>query len=382
MNQTKVYRVGILGYGFIGKVHAFAYKTLPFYYDPVPLATRITHVVTGRASTAERARQSLEAEYGGTDYRAVTENPDIDIVHICTPNHCHKEALVSALAHGKHVYCDKPLVADWADVNEVLRALDSYHGTTQMTFQNRFLPATITARRLVEQGVLGDVLGFRAAYLHGGSADPKAPRKWKLTAEAGGGVIADLASHVFDFVEYLAGPIESLMATTHIAYAERPAATDPATLVSVDAEDSVVMLARLASGAVGTLEATKLATGSEDELRCEIEGSRGALRFNLMNPHHLEFFNAASAEGGSGAARGWTRINTGQRYDPPATTFPSPKAAIGWIRAHVACLANFLEAIADERPADPDLKQGVRVQQLMHAARRSATQRCWVSVEM
>ena len=381
MNRSKVYRVGILGYGFIGKVHAYGYRTLPFYYDPMPLTARITHVVTSRASTAERARQALEADVGGTDYRCVTENPEIDIVHICTPNNLHQDALVSALGHGKHIYCDKPLVATWEEVGDVLQALQSHDGVTQMTFQNRFLPATLCARRLVEQGALGELLGFRVAYLHGGSADPAAPLKWKLTAEAGGGVIADLASHVLDFIEYLAEPIGSLLATTHVAYPQRPSVTDPAHKVRVDTEDSVVMLARLVSGAVGTLEATKIATGSEDELRCEIEGSRGAMRFNLMDPHHLEFYDASS-EPLHGAARGWTRINTGQRYDAPATSFPSPKAAIGWIRAHVACLANFLQAIADQRPADPDLTQGVRVQQLMHCARRSAAERRWVDASM
>ncbi len=379
MKQGRVHRVGIVGYGFIGKVHAYAYRTLPFYYDPVPLATRITHVVTSQPGSAECARRALGADTGGTDYRIVTENPDVDIVHICSPNHVHKEALVSALAHGKHIYCDKPLVADWAEVAEVVHALESYHGTSQMTFQNRFFAATLCARQLVEQGRLGDVLGLRAAYLHSGSADPKTPLKWKLAAAAGGGVIADLASHVFDFVEYLAGPIASLMATTHIAYAERPSANDSAVSVRVDAEDAVVMLARLTSGAMGTLEATKIATGSEDELRCEIEGSRGALRFNLMDPHHLEFYDAAAAPV-CGGARGWTRIDAGQRYAAPATSFPSPKAATGWIRAHVACLASFLQAIADERPAAPDLLQGVRVQRLMHAARRSETERRWVDV--
>lgn len=380
MNQSRVYRVGILGYGFIGKVHAYAYRTLPFYYDPLPLDTRITHVVTSQPGTAEAARQALEADHGDTDYRRVTENPEIDIVHICTPNHLHKSALVSALSHGKHVYCDKPIVARWDEVGDVEQALQIHRGVTQMTFQNRFLPSTICAGRLMEQGILGDILGFRASYLHGGSADPHAPLKWKLTAAAGGGVIADLASHVFDFLEYLVGPLQSLTAATHIAYRQRPAIGDPETLADVDTEDSVVMLARLASGAAGTLEATKIATGSEDELRCEIEGARGALRFNLMDPHHLEFYDAVAQAGVCGNVGGWTRLDTGQRYAAPATTFPSPKAAVGWVRAHVACLANFLQAIAEDRPAAPDLQQGIRVQRLMHAARQSAAQQQWVEV--
>ena len=107
----KTYRVGILGFGFIGKVHAYGYLNLPLFYDPVAAAARITHVVTSRPETAEKARRIVGADVAATDYRAVTENPEIDIVHICTPNHLHKEALLSAMRHQKHIYCDKPLVA-------------------------------------------------------------------------------------------------------------------------------------------------------------------------------------------------------------------------------------------------------------------------------
>lgn len=380
VNQSRLFRVGILGFGFIGKVHAYAYQTLPFFYNPVPLPTRITDVVTSRKETAEQARQVVGADRAGTDYRDITENPDIDIVHICTPNHLHKDELVSALRHGKHIYCDKPLVAQWSEANEVLEAFDGYGGTTQITFQNRFFPATIRARQLVEAGRLGDILGFRATYLHSGSADPEAPLKWKLTSRAGGGVIADLGSHLLDLVEHLAGAVESLTATTHIAYGERPTPEDPTTRIPVDAEDSVVMLVRLASGAVGTVEATKLATGSEDDLRCEIEGSRGALRFHLMDPHHLEYYDLDAHPNALDQVRGWIRLNTGQRYDFPATRFPSPKAPIGWLRAHVACLANFLRAVANQQSASPDLRRGVRVQWLMEAARRAAGTSQWVSV--
>ena len=111
----RIYRVGILGFGMIGKVHAYGYLNLPLFYDPVPLRARITHVVTGRPETAEKARQTIGADVAATDYRTVTENPAIDIVHVCTPNHLHKEALLSAIVHGKHVYCDKPLVANLAE---------------------------------------------------------------------------------------------------------------------------------------------------------------------------------------------------------------------------------------------------------------------------
>ncbi len=224
------------------------------------------------------------------------------------------------------------------------------------------------------------MLGFRAAYLHGGSANAQAPLRWKLTAAAGGGVIADLASHVFDLLVHLLGPLDAVMAATQIAYAQRPAAHEPSTSHPVDVEDAAVMLARTRSQALGTIEATKIATGTEDELRLELHGARGALRFNLMDPHHLEFHDATAPDQPFGGLRGWTRIDAGQRFAAPATSFPSPKASIGWVRSHVACLANFLAATAEGRPAQPDLRQGVYVQEIMEAARRSAFLSQWVKV--
>ena len=377
---SKVYNVGLLGFGFIGKVHAYAYQTLPLFYDPVPLRARITHVVASRAETAEKARQTVGADVAATDYRVVTANPQIDIVHICTPNHLHKEALLSALRHQKHIYCDKPLVASAAEAEEIEAALSGYRGVAQMTFQNRFFPATMRAKQLIEAGALGQILGFRICYLHGGSANPAAPLKWKLTAGAGGGVIADLGSHLLDLADWLIGPFASVMAATQIAYPQRPApgATDGS--LTVDAEDCVMFLARMQSGALGTVEATKIATGTEDEIRLEIHGSRGALRYNGMDAHHLEFHDAQAAEQPLGGLRGWNRIDCGQRYPAPAASFPSPKAAIGWIRGHVACLENFLEAVAQGRPAEPGLPQGIRVQRMMDCLRRSAAEKRWVDV--
>ena len=114
--------------GFIGKVHAWGYANLPFYYDPVPLRARVTHVVTSRMETAEKARQTFAADVASTDFRAVTENPDVDIVHICTPNEFHKAALLSAMRHQKHIYCDKPLVATMDEAEEIREALKSSTG--------------------------------------------------------------------------------------------------------------------------------------------------------------------------------------------------------------------------------------------------------------
>ena len=164
-------------------------------------------------------------------------------------------------------------------------------------------------------------------------------------------MIADLASHVLDLLHPLVGGYASVMAATQIAYPDRPSADDPKTRVKVEAEDNVVILARTRSGALGTIEATKIATGAEDELRFELHGSTGAIRFNLMDPHHLEIYDATAPGAPQGGRRGWTRIDTGQRYPRPAGKFPSPKASIGWMRSHMAALP--ISSVASPRTGPP-----------------------------
>ncbi len=367
----KTYRVGLIGFGFIGKVHAYGHINLPLFFDQQQFRTKITHVCTSRPDSAQKGAEQVGAEYAVTDFREITENPDIDIVHICTPNNLHKAALLSAIAHNKHIYCDKPLVVDMAEAEEINTALKNYTGTAQMTLQNRFFPATIRAGQLIDEGRLGQILEFRACYLHSGSADPNAPLKWKLSAEAGGGVIADLASHIMDLMHYLLGDYESIVAQTKIVYPERPAAGDPGTMVKVEAEDYVQMMVTMKCGAIGNIEASKIATGTEDEVRFEIHGSKGALRFNGMDPHHLEFYDVAAQAAPLGGSRGWTAIDTGQRYEKPAG-FPTPKAAIGWMRGHMQCLYNFLDCVDKGLPGNPGLEQGIYIQKLIDTVKESA----------
>jgi predicted dehydrogenase len=362
-------RVGFLGFGFIGKVHAYGYQTFPFYYPNLPRA-RFVAVCTSRPASAEAARAVVDFERATTDFRAVTEADDVDVVHVATPNALHRDALLSAMAAGKHIYCEKPLVTSAAEADEIEAALAAYTGTAQMVLQNRFFPATRRAKELADSGFLGDVLAFRAAYLHAGSANPDAPLKWKLDRDAaGGGVLFDLGSHVIDLVTHLVGDFVEVDCRTKIAFADRPA-LDGSGRAPVNAEDLALVTGRTAGGALGTVEATKIATGSLDEIRFEVHGTRGAMRFNGMRPNWLELYDCDDAD-----ERGWRSLDTANQFPPPAPPFPGPKFSIGWIRSHVACLANFIAAVAAGEPAEPSLARGIALQRMMAACYRSAGER-------
>lgn len=372
-------RVGIIGFGMIGKVHAFGYQTLPFYTRGLKIKPRIAMVATSHRESAAAAAELLGCQ-GVTDWREVTENPDIDAVHICTPNRLHAEPLLSAIEHQKYIYCDKPLVSSPAELESVKAALAQtgpegtprFTKTNMMTFHLRFIPALIKAKQLIGEGKIGRVFQYRAAYQHSSAADSSVPFKWKN--DTGGGAIRDLGSHLADLISWLIAMPGEVFTETQTAH---PVRIDPASgkAREVVAEDAFVMLTRTAlpeSGAVcrGVIAGTKLATGCEDEMHLEIYGEKGALRFSLMDAHYLDYYDAASA-------CGWTRLAAGARYAEPHTDFPSPKSPAGWIRAHAACLAQFLACVEKDVPADPSLEQGIRVQEFLAAAEDSARSGAW-----
>ncbi len=370
--------VGLIGYGFMGKVHAYCYRNLGFFYDPAPLPVRLVGVCTSSEQTATKAGWDGGFEVATTDYRELIGRDDIQIIHICTPNYLHKEQLLAAISANKHIYCDKPLTSNNQEAQEVAKALGDYKGIGQMTLQCRFYPATLRAKHMIGEGFLGRVISFRAAYLHSGSVDSNKKMGWKQLAGSGGGVINDLASHVIDLVDYLIGPFKSVLAENRILYNRRPGHDGKE--IAVEAEDQSAMLIRTADGGLGTIEASKIATGADDRLWVEIEGDRGALRFDLSQPNVLEAYDLRAADSPLGGRRGFTRIDTAGRYDKPAK-LPGPKFSIGWLRGHVHCLHNFLSGIAEQRQPEPSLASGVRLQNILAAVHRSGNQKKWADLE-
>ena len=122
------------------------------------------------------------------------------------------------MAAGKHIYCDKPLAVGDENLTRVEAALRGFRGIGQMALQYRFFPATLRAKQLIETGFVGNVISFRAAYLHSGSVDPRKPMGWKQLKSEGGGVLQDLGSHIVDLMDHLIGPFASIFTQTHILY--------------------------------------------------------------------------------------------------------------------------------------------------------------------
>lgn len=377
----KEYRIGILGAGMMGKTHAWCWQSLPFFYERLGFRARLHGVCTSRPETAEAARDAYGFERAYASYLELIESDAVDIVDIASPNHRHFEAVLAAARAGKPVYCDKPLTGNLDEALALEREIAHPERAGQMVFHNRFLPATMRARDLAASGDLGEVISFRAAYLHSGNVPPGKPLAWKDLRSHGAGVLYDLGSHVVDLLTWVCGAsIVEVHARQKTLHARRPSYADPNVLVEQDTDDMTLMSVVLSNGALGTIEASKIATGAQDDLRFEIHGTQGAIRFSLMDPNYLDWFDQRDPEMPLGGTSGYKRIHCVRRYPAPAG-FPSPKSTIGWLRGHLHSIYSFISSVHAGNAFDPSIARGIEIERVLAAVRRSAETGATVRIE-
>ena len=355
--------VGIIGWGFMGKTHAHGLREMPLFYPGAAFRAEIVSVCSRRIGAAKEAAELLGAAHFTDDYRELLARDDVDVVSVCTPNEMHEEMVLAAIAAGKDIYLDKPVASSYASALRMADAADRAGTLCQVVLNNRFFPATMRAKQLMDEGRIGEITGFRFRYLHSGSLQADRPVGWKQLS--GAGVLHDLGSHALDLMTWLCGQPESVSCHLRTLYENRP--TPGGGVTDQLGDDHALMVLTLPSGAVGTVEASKIWTGSDDELAFEIAGTEGALRFDAMNPNYLEFFDQRRPDGAYGGERGYVKIACVAHYDRPAGQFLPPKNTIGWDRAHMHCYYRFLDAVAKGDSPNPSLRDGANLQRLMEA---------------
>lgn len=363
--------IGLAGYGMIGRVHAMNYGELPFLY-PGTIPRPILHTVcTSSANSARAAAAEGNFLKWTTDIEEMIADPEVDIIDISLPNNLHRPVVTKALMAGKAVYCEKPLSGTLEDALSMEIAVKESGALFGMVFQYRFLPAILKAREILADKRLGRIFTWRAEYLHSGYQNPRRPMSWRMRKEDGGsGALGDLGSHVIDLVCCLLGEFDSVQGQMETFIKERPIAGNSSELGSVTVDDVVWFRTRMENGSIGTVEASRFATGTMDDLRIQIYGEKGALKFNLMDPGFLYYFDEAKPSGSYGGERGWQRLETAQYY--PGAKAPPARAPIGWVRSHAENQYCFLKSVAENRPPSPGFQDGMRVQHIIDAVETSA----------
>ncbi len=373
-------RIGLIGYGGIGRVHAAAYRAIPFHYGLPADSIEIAGVATTRRQTAERAAEEIGCDFFTDDYRDLLRRPGIDAVDICTPNNTHYEIVLAAAEAGAHIYCEKPLAMNVAEAASMARAVQAAGLKAQVTFNFRFFPAVMRAKQLVDAGFLGRIFSFRGRYHRSSYIDGDKPMSWRLQREiTGGGALFDLGSHILDLLYYVLGEFDSVNGTLETLIKERPTTKGSAELAPVAVDDIALLHARTADGALGTVEISRMGTGATNDLSFEIFGQLGAIRFDLGEPAWLSVYDARDADGPQGGERGFRKIEAVSRYAgqraPDWTMIPD------FMRAHAECQYQFIRAIWDDSLPAPSFADGAHVQKIMAAAERSSEQGGWVRLD-
>lgn len=382
-SKQKIIRIGIIGFGSMGKTHAFAVQSLPYYY-----AADFRAEIAGVTTRSMEKSQAVCRDFG-FDVAAVSEDtlindPTIDVIDVCTPNRCHRDTILKAIRAGKHILCEKPLASTAEEALEIAEAVKAHEKSGKVSgvvFNNRNHAAILRAKQLIAEGALGNILSFRADYLHDSCLDPEKSAGWKQDATVcgKGGVLYDLGSHVLDLVYYLCGRYHSVTALSQIAFPTRRGMDGRPW--ETDASEAFYLLAELECGAVGTVTASKLTSGANDDLTVEVFGTKGSLRFSLMDPNYLYFYDGTQPQTPYGGTAGYTAVKCVGRYPAPGGIFPSPKAANGWLRGHIHGMYRYLDAVhrAEENPTAsaeglfaPSISDAAYIQLVMEAAMQSA----------
>ena len=352
--------VGMLGYAFMGRAHANAYKTLAYMTWPPPLAPELVSIAGRDADAVSDAATRFGFAEHTTDWRTLIADDRVGLFDNSGPNGLHGEPTIAAARAGKHVVCEKPLGRDGAEAHEIWQQVAAAGVKHMCAINYRFVPAVRLAREIVRSGELGEIHHFRASYLQDwGAAESDA---WRFDrAAAGSGALGDLGSHIVDLARYLVGEIATVSAHVATFWPDR----------SVD--DAFEAAVTFDTGAVGTLEASRFATGRKNALRWELNGARGSLAFELERLNELEVYMTDSRP--AAAAQGFRRVLVSEAEHPFIAHWWPPGHIIGWEHTFVHELHHLLTAIRDDAPVGPDgadFEDGYRAAEVCDAVVASA----------
>lgn len=381
--------VGMVGYAFMGAAHSQAWRNVASFND-LPLQPRMA-VLCGRnpdaVSAAARKMGWADTE---TDWRAVIERDDVDLIDICTPGSSHAPIAIAALEAGKHVLCEKPLANTVDEAERMVQAAGKAgaSGVRAMVGYNyRRVPALAYARQLIADGRLGAIRHVRAVYLQDWIADPSVPLMWRLDAEqAGSGALGDIGSHITDLAQFLLDDrVASVAGLTETFVKQRPLQESGAGLSGtgsagetgpVTVDDAALFLARFAGGAIGTFEATRFATGHKNGLRIEVNGGKASIAFDLERLNELEFLDTDRPE----TEQGFRRILVTEAEHPYLDAWWPPGHVLGWEHTFVHETRDLVQAIAEGRDPAPTFADGLQIQRVLDAVARSAEDGSWRGV--
>lgn len=362
-------RVGIIGLGFIGKIHAEAYAALPQLYGENGVNAKLVATLRTHSGTEPELLSSLGNPLETTEISEFIDQ-DLDLVDVCSPNAYHLPQIQEALTRKPHIYCEKPIGLDLAQAREIRRLSDNAGVLTHTAFTYRYYPGVRQLKSILAAGALGEIFNFRVHYFHSSYMDPLRPISWRLKwATSGGGALADLGVHIIDMVRFILGEVKWVRCSTDTFIKQRPVKAGSQEMAQVDVDDWAVCMLGLESGPQGVLETTRNSGGLGDSLRFEVFGSQGSAVFDLSQPAHASYYNQKRRQ----TMFGSQDFPIPEDERPLSQIMPAPKMSMGYFRdAHSACIYDFLLNIREGKTSSADFQAAVKTQEILEASYMSA----------
>lgn len=374
--MKKNLNVGMIGYGFMAKVHTDAYVVAPkiFGLDYKP----VLHTVCAR--NKEKV-QAFANNWGykniETDWRKVVENPDIDIIDICVPNNLHAPIAIAAAENGKIVFTEKPLARSVEEGEKMVAAVEKAGVRNMVWYNYRRVPAVTLAKNIIDSGKLGRIFHLRAQFLQDWTISAKVPiggqSNWRLDSEAAGsGVTGDLLAHCIDTAMWWNGPITRVVARTETFIKERKHA-DSGKNTPVGIDDGTMFLCDFANGSLGNFEATRYARGHKAKNFIEINGEHASIAWDLHDLQRLQYFDHKD----EGIVRGWRSIHVTDGDQPYMGNWWVPGLSIGYEHSFTHQVADFFKSLETGEIIGPTFKDGLQTQKVCDAVINSGKENVW-----
>ena len=376
----KQIRIGLIGYGFMGRAHSNAFAKVGHFFDS-------DHQLVLQALCARDADKAKAfADRWGyasveTDWKKLIARDDIDLIDIAVPNNLHAEIAVAAAKAGKMILCEKPLAMNPKEAEKMVAAVKKAGVPNMVWYNYRRCPAVVLAKQLIDEGRLGRIFHYRANFLQDWTISPDLPQGgaalWRLDAKAAGsGVTGDLLAHCIDTALWLNGGIADVNAMTETFIKERKHnLTGKVEKVSID--DACAFLCHFNNGSLGLFESTRYARGHKALYTLEINGEHASIKWDLHDLHRLQWFDHKD----QGNLRAWRSIHVSDGDHPYLKNWWVPGLQIGYEHSFVHQVADFLHGLDSGKPARPDFNDGLATDYVVDAVLASARAHKWTKVK-
>jgi predicted dehydrogenase len=377
--KTKL-RVGLVGYGFMGRTHSNAFAKVNQFFD-LKYQPVLAAVCARDASKVESFAAQWGFESVETDWRKLVARQDIDLIDIASPNDTHAEIAIAAAETGKMVMCEKPLGRNSGESVKMVKAVEAAKIPNMVWYNYRRVPAVTLAKHLIDEGRLGQVFHYRAKFLQDWTISKDLPQGgaglWRLDLSvAGSGVTGDLLAHCIDSAIWMNGGIDRVSGMTETFIKERHHnITGKVEKVGID--DASAFLARFKNGSLGLFEATRYARGHKALYTLEINGEHASIQWDLHDLHRLQYFDHRD----EGKLRGWRSVHITDSEHPYMKHWWVPGLQIGYEHTFIHQVADFLEGLASSTPAAPTFRDALATDRVTDAVLKSAQSARWEKVE-